>query len=291
MRKYIKYEIKGSYKFILGIIAIVLICSTIIQLNIFKQIKFDMLSLGKEITGFGAFMLIISILVIFGAFLTAFFHIIGSFRKELYEDRGYLTFTLPLTGNKILGAKLIVACIWFTALGASIVLYNLLLSMVLYGSQWADIINFIREPIKMIIPSILSIGIVSGLSSIMTLILIYFSMALSRVSVKNKRIGGLWFIIFIILNSLSSYFTLTTSKILPYFLSIDKFKIVHGYDLNFLSLFGTPASFNNIAMEQIIVFGNNFDAYINIFGVLSIIIIGVGAFLTTGYLIEKKIDI
>ncbi len=291
MRKYMKYEIKGSYKFILGIIAIVLICSTVIQLNISKQVKFDMMNVGNEITGFGAFMLVISILVIFGAFLTAFFQIIGSFRKELYEDRGYLTFTLPLTGNKILGAKLIVAAIWFTVLGAAIVLYNLLLSTVLFGPQWSDIISFIKEPIKMIRQGIISVGMISGLSSIMTLILIYFSMALGRVSVRNKKVGGLWFVIFIILNSLSGYFTFTVSKILPYFLSLDKFKIVHGYDLNFLSNLGSVASINNVAMGQMIVFGNNFDAYINIFGVLSMIIIGVGAFLTTGYLIEKKIDL
>lgn len=285
MRKYMKYEIKGSYKFILGIIAIVLIASTIIQLNISKQIKFEMMGSENEITGFGAFMLVISMLVIFGAFLTAFFQIIGSFRKELYEDRGYLTFTLPLTGNKIVGAKLIVAIIWFTALGASIVLYNLILAMILYGPQWSEFVNFIKQAIRTVNSGVLSIGIVSGLSAIMTLILIYFSMALSRVSVRNKKIGGLWFIIFIILNSLSSYLMYSISKAIPYFLSLDSFKILHYYELNFLPNLG------NVAMGQVIVFGNNFDAYINIFGVLSLIVISVGAFLTTGYLIEKKIDI
>lgn len=282
MRKYMKYEIKGSYKFILGIIAIVLICSTVIQLNIFTQVKVNTIRPNNNMTGFTAF---IALLVIFGAFLTAFFQIIGSFRKELYEDRGYLTFTLPLTGNKILGAKLIVALIWFTALGASIALYNLLLSKILFGPQWSELIGYIREPIKMVRQGIISIGLVSGLSAIMTLILIYFSMALGRVSVGNRKIGGLWFVIFIILNSLSGYFTFTTSKMIPYFLSLDRFRILHSYELNFLPNLG------NVAMGQVIVFGNNYDAYINIFGVLSMIIIGVGAFLTTGYLIEKKIDL
>ncbi len=285
MRKYMKYEIKGSYKFILGIIALVLIASTIIQFNISKQIKFEVMGSENEITGFGAFMLVISMLVIFGAFLTAFFQIIGSFRKELYEDRGYLTFTLPLTGNKIVGAKLIVAIIWFTALGASIFLYNLILAMILYGPQWSEFVNFIKQAIRTVNSGVLSVGIVSGLSAIMTLILIYFSMALSRVSVRNKKIGGLWFIIFIILNSLSSYLMYSISKGLPYFLSLDSFKIFHSYELNFLPNFG------NVTMGQVIVFGNNFDAYINIFGILSLIVISVGAFLTTGYLIEKKIDL
>lgn len=285
MRKYMKYEIKGSYKFILGIIAIVLIASTIIQLKLSKQLNFEIMNTGNGATGFDALMLIISILVIFGAFLTAFFQIIGSFKKELYEDRGYLTFTLPLTGNKILGAKLIVAIIWFTVLGVSIVLYNLLLSAIIFGSQWTQIIDFMIEPIKMVMQGIISVGIIFGLSAIMTLILIYFSMALGRVSVRNRKIGGLWFIIFIILNAILNYFVFSVGKAIPYFLSLDNFKILHGYELNFLSNTG------NMATEQIIAFGNNFDAYINIFGLLSMIAVCVVAFLSTGYLIEKKIDI
>ncbi|HAE91452.1 MAG TPA: hypothetical protein DCG60_02230 [Tissierella sp.] len=285
MRKYMKYEIKGSYKIILGIIAMVLIASTIIQVNISGQIKLDSADSANTINGFGTFMLVVSISVIFGAFLTAFFQIIGSFRKELYEDRGYLTFTLPLTGNEILGAKLLVAITWFLVLGISIVAYNLLLGALLYGSQWTNFINSIRQIIGNANIEIFSIAMVSLLSAIVTLILIYFSMALSRVNIRNKKIGGLWFIIFIVLNSLVSYFIVKIVNALPYFLSLDSFKILHSYELNFLP------RLDNIAKHQIILFGNNFDVYINVFGILSMLIIGISAFLATGYLIEKKIDL
>ncbi len=285
MRKYMKYEIKGSYKIILGIIAMVLIASTIIQVNISGQIKLDSADSANTINGFGTFMLVVSISVIFGAFLTAFFQIIGSFRKELYEDRGYLTFTLPLTGNEILGAKLLVAITWFLVLGISIVAYNLLLGALLYGSQWTNFINSIRQIIGNANIEIFSIAMVSLLSAIVTLILIYFSMALSRVNIRNKKIGGLWFIIFIVLNSLVSYFIVKIVNALPYFLSLDSFKILHSYELNFLPRLG------NIAKHQIILFGNNFDVYINVFGILTMLIIGISAFLATGYLIEKKIDL
>jgi len=280
-----KYEIKGSYKIILGIIAMVLIASTIIQVNISGQIKLDSADSANTINGFGTFMLVVSISVIFGAFLTAFFQIIGSFRKELYEDRGYLTFTLPLTGNEILGAKLLVAITWFLVLGISIVAYNLLLGALLYGSQWTNFINSIRQIIGNANIEIFSIAMVSLLSAIVTLILIYFSMALSRVNIRNKKIGGLWFIIFIVLNSLVSYFIVKIVNALPYFLSLDSFKILHSYELNFLP------RLVNIAKHQIILFGNNFDVYINVFGILSMLIIGISAFLATGYLIEKKIDL
>lgn len=283
MRKYMKYEIKGTYKFILGIIAIMMIASTTIQLNISKEIKFASGPLGStnEITGFQILLIITSILVIFGAFLIAFFYIIGSFKKELYEDRGYLTFTLPLTGNQILGSKLIVSLLWFTALGISIILYNLVFAMILYGSDWIDIG---KEIFEMINSGVLSLGIVSGLSSIMTLILIYFSIALSRVSFKNKKIGGLWFVIFLILNVLSSYLVLQISELIPYFLNLKTFKILHYYEIGIL-----PNMNNGIG--NIMILGNNYEAYINIIGNLTQLTISVLAFLATGYLIEKKIDI
>lgn len=283
MKKFMKYEIKGTYKFILGIIAILIIASTIIQLNISKEIKFASGPLGSTngINGFQILLIITSILVIFGAFLIAFFYIIGSFKKELYEDRGYLTFTLPLTGNQILGAKLIVALLWFTALGISIVLYNFVLAMIIFGSNWMDIG---KELFKMVNSGMLSLGIVSGLSSILTLILIYFSIALSRVSFKNKKIGGLWFVIFLILNALSAYLVLQISELIPYFLNLKTFKILHYYEIGIL-----PNVNNGIG--NIMILGNNYEAYINIIGNLSQLAMSVGAFLATGYLIEKKVDI
>lgn len=283
MGKYIKYEIKGSYKFILGILAIVLIASSIIQFSISGNIENQLPMSSSSISGFTAFMIGLSILVIFGGFLTAFIYIIGSFRKELYEDRGYLTFTLPLTGNQILGGKFIVAILWHVVLGISIAAYNILLAIILFGSYWSDIVIDIFHLVDY---GVLSFGIVSILSAIMTLILIYFSIALSRVSIRNKKVGSLWFIIFLILNALAGYFVFKSSTLIPYFLNLDSFKILHFSQLN-LDITG---SFNS-GIGDMIIFGNNYQAYINISGILSHVLISVLAFLATGYLIEKKIDL
>ena len=284
MRKYMKYEIKGSYKFILGILAILVIASSLIQFNVYKQTKYLVNPSSGGMTGFGSMMVIVSALVIFGAFLTAIFYIIGSFKKELYEDRGYLTFTLPLTGNQILGAKLMVAALWYLILGISIVLYNGLLGLTLYGSNLTDFIEYIRELMSIMDLGILSIGIVSGLSVIMTVILIYFSMALSRVSVKNKKIGGLWFVIFLILNALSSYIVFKISSAIPYFIDLNVFKILHYDNLNILPSFST-------GVGQLVLLGRGYSVYMNVVGILSHVAISVGAFLATGYIIEKKIDL
>ncbi|NMH83380.1 hypothetical protein HH307_03605, partial [Bacillus coagulans] len=121
MLKYMKYEIRGTYKFILGILALVFIllagmyASSNQEGSLFHSVQIFM-SIG--------------VMLLFGAALIAFLYIVGSFRKELYEDSGYLTFTLPLTGNQILGSKLIAALIWFIGLGIAVALINFLLMMI-----------------------------------------------------------------------------------------------------------------------------------------------------------------
>ncbi len=282
MRKYMKYEIKGTYKFILGILLVVLIASTVIQLNVQSEMRELNQPTSFGNSAFGGFMFITSILVIFGAFLTAFFYIIGSFRKELYDDRGYLTFTLPLTGNQILGSKLIVSMLWYTVLGAGIVFYNIILSYILFGSDWKYIINTILGNLDI---SFISFGIVGILTTVVTLILIYFSIALSRVTIKNKKIGGIWFVLFIVLNTFVTYLTFKVGEILPYYLSFKDFSISHIYDINTLLV----GSMNN--MGSLVFMGNNFNPYLNVFGNLFQIIVIVAGFLGTGYLIEKKIDL
>lgn len=283
MKKYMKYEIKGSYKFILGIIAILIIASTIIQGNINSALNnfSEPTNMENSMTGFKALMLGVSVLVIFGAFLVATFHIIGSFRKELYEDRGYLTFTLPLSGNQVVGSKLIVAMLWFTAIGASIFIYNLLLALILFGGSWVDVA---KELFSMVNTGVFSLGILSIIGSILTLLLIYFSIALSRVSIRNKKIGGIWFIVFLILNAISSYIALKMSSAIPYFLNLNGMEILHFYEINILPNF-------NSGIGDILILGSNYGAYINIVGFLSYLVMSIATFLGTGYLIEKKIDL
>lgn len=154
-------------------------------------------------------------------------------------------------------------------------------NFLIFGGSWIDTA---KELFSMINTGVLSVGIISSISSILTLILIYFSIALSRVSIRNKKIGGVWFIIFLVLNAIAGYIALKMSSAIPYFLNLNGFKILHFYELNILP------GFNN-GVGNILIFGNNYNAYINIIGFLSHIVMSVAAFLGTGYLIEKKIDL
>lgn len=269
MGRYIKYEIKGSYKFILGVLALVLILTTGI---------YTYANTTREGSELGAILSGLSTLIIFGTLLTTFLYIVGSFRKELYEDRGYLTFTLPLTGNEILGAKLIVAIIWFTLLGIVIIGYNMLM-----------VANFV--PVKLNVSELFSIIdrelvlvlIMAFISGVTTLILIYFSMALSRVTFRNKKIGGFWFVIFLVLSGIIAYVQVKVSMALPYYIDLNTFKIGAIDTLNY--------HFNININEGLFITGNMEHNLLNIAGFLYSIIIGVLTFLGTGYIIENKIDL
>ena len=269
MGRYIKYEIKGSYKFILGVLSLVLILTTGI---------YTYVDAGKEGSAFFSALMGISTLVIFGTGLTTFLYIVGSFRKELYEDRGYLTFALPLTGNQILGAKLIVAIIWFVLLGFIIGSYNIFMI-----TRFAPVeLNF-SEVFSVIDRGVVLTLIMAFISGVNTLILIYFSMALSRVTFRNKKIGGFWFVIFLALSGIIAYGQVKISMVLPYYLDFNTFKIGSVDTLNY--------HFNININEGLFITGNMEHNLLNIAGFLYSLIMGVLTFLGTGYIIENKIDL
>lgn len=284
MKKFIKYEIKGTYKFIMGILAVIIIASSIIQLNILKGIQgFDNPGSFAP-NGFLAFMFILSIFVIFGAFITAFFYIVGSFKKELYEDRGYLTFTLPLSGNQILGSKLIVAIMWNTIMGLVAILYNIILAMILFKGDLKIIFEQFFTMINISFITTIANGI---LSAMLTLILVYFSISLSKVSIGNKKIGGMWFIIFLIISGVTGYITTTVGTSIPYFLDINTFKIV--------PLESVQEIINN-AFSGVVISGfediaGAIPGFINIAGFITNILFAVGFFMATGYLIEHRVEL
>ena len=285
MKKFMKYEIKGTYKFIFGILLTIILASSMIQYNIFNEVK----NFGNNQVApnsFLWFMFIISVFVIFGAFITAFFYIVSSFRKELYEDRGYLTFTLPLTGNQILGSKLLVAIMWSIVIGAVAIFYNLLLATILFKGELRVIFG---EFIKIADISLISSALISIVSSMYTLILIYFAISLSKVSIRNKKIGGMWFIIFLILSGLISFLITRIGMAIPYFLDLNTFKITTLDALNsirdsgmveFSLEMGTPPMVSGV-----------YPGHINIAELVSQILFAIALFIGTGYLIEEKIEL
>lgn len=276
MLKFIKYEIKGTYKYILGILVLVLILITGLYASL-EQIAGG--SFG------GSLFMGLSMMILFGTALVTFLYIVGSFRKELYEDQGYLTFTLPLTGIQIVGAKLIVALMWFFILGIVIALYNLTMvfsfvpipAEMNFSNLLAEILNTVS------IKAIFFMIVASVFSGVNLLIIIYFSMVLGKVTFRNKRIGGLWFVIFLILSGILSFGQYSIETIFPYYLDLESFKVI---------------TQNVIDSEIGFTFGNSgFHGQtpgsfpVNIASTIYAIVTTVALFFGTGYLIEKKIDL
>ncbi|WFA09071.1 hypothetical protein [Tissierella sp. Yu-01] len=289
MLKYMKYELKGTYKFMLAIILTVLGASTGLQIyakNLFMS--------ESSIQPNAISVLFITIMgfLIFGAFITALFYIIGSFRKELYEDRGYLTFSLPLTGNQILGSKTLIALMWAALLILFSLLYNFVLAMVLHGGivfdELIDSFRFLFSlGVNDIIITIFLAFIFSGIS---TLLLIYFSIALSRVTIRNKKVGGMWFIIFLILNSLLAYLTVVSVEVFPFYFDMSNFKIIAESDLAHYMGNNIGYIMSAGSNSGMVVSSTN-GVILNIGSTLFSILMTIGIFLGTSYLIERKIDL
>lgn len=277
MLKYIKYEIRGTYKYVLGIMALVLILITGLYTYVNRVAR------TGEMSTLGNIFIALSVLIIFGTALATFLYIVGSFRKELYDDRGYLTLTLPLTGNQIVGSKLIVAILWFVILGIGIACYNVVMAYSFSSVELniSELFSMIAQAIS--IREVAFIILYAGFNLVSMLILIYFSMALGRVTFRNKKIGGLWFVIFLVLSGILAYGQFMIGELLPYYIDLNTFNIG---DMN------TLGSQTIMEMDNGIVVSTNTGMLItNISANIYNIITTVALFIGTGYLIERKIDL
>jgi len=267
--KFMKYEIRGTYRFILG----VLVLAFILIAGIYNYAT-------RGNSAGGNILVVLSVLLLFGIALVTFLHIVGSFRRELYEDTGYLTFTLPLTGNEIVASKLIVALLWFFLLGLMLALYNLLMLRI-FARIDINIIEWLQT-LAQFITTRQAVTLVIGavIDGVSLLLLIYFSMTLSRVTFRNKKIGGFWFIIFLVLSALLSYGQFKVTSFLPYYLDLATLKIgtLESMDIFHLTIRQGLISFTT-------------SQYINLAALVYQIVTMMALFFGTGHLIENKIDL
>ncbi len=279
MFKYAKYELRGTMKFMIGALILALGASTGIQLFLIRTAG----GLGGSgmtgIVEYAATLMLALVFVVLGSIVGGMVYLISSYRRELYEDRGYLTFSLPLSGGQLLGSKLIVALFWGTVMGISIILYNLILAQILFGH------NLLGEMWK-ITGQIDNFGflftgsiITSLMESAVTLLLVYFAITVSRVSIKSRKIGSLWFILFIVLTSLVTYIQELIANHLPMYLDLSRMAIIGQKEVYIMGLdsqFGGTLSIRGV---------------VSIPGLVFQILLIAGAFIATSYMLEKKIDI
>ncbi|MCY6355897.1 hypothetical protein [Clostridium sp. ZS2-4] len=264
MGNLIKYELKGNYKLFLGLFIITILVNVLL---------YSRIGVWHPAAIYSLITLAVTVM-----FVMVLIFNIGSYSKEMHEDIGYLTFTLPVSGNKIIGAKTIVALIWFAA--ASILTGITFLLMAKGNVEWG-IINVINDQVNLpLMLTFIIIGVI--VSTLQLLIIIYFSITASRVAIRKKKIGKfLGFGLFIVLSTAVSYVQYLVVKFIPYSMNID---FTRGSQEVFDK--SQIISYGNYAVIQ----GTAQGIEMNIAACIYIILVIIGLFIGTGYLIDNKID-
>ena len=280
MFKFTKYEFLGTYKFLMGAIGLTLVASTAIQVFFKNQLDFTNNFSGSfEMLKIMPFVMLAATFTFIGAFIAVAVYMISSFRKELYEDRGYLTFALPMTGSQLLASKLIVALFWSLVMGIIVLSYNMLLSRFVFGAELFNLLEDLLKQVEGLGKITVSYSLISLIETTATLLLVYFTITISRVSIKSKKIGGFWFVLFLILSSFFSYLQNIIADAIPVYLNVSKMEFVSQNRIYLDNM--NPESFMELANTNTI----------SISGLGFQIILFVGLFLATAYMLEKKIDL
>ena len=253
MIKLIKYDLLGYIKH-LAIVLVIIIIFTALFLTTGNSDS------AIRIVGYCMGIGFTSIVVIFT-------FCVSLFSKDLKEDSGYLIFSTPKSGYEIVGSKLITSLIMMTLvvvvgiLGISLILFTILpyefngTLRALANVTW----NFKIMALVSVILGFLDI-----------LVNIYFAITITKVAIRNKRFGGISaFILFVAVNWVTV-------------------KIMDGL----ASAFPQTINMGNKVLDGITTIGStNGFMNLNIASTIGSIVITVGMFIITGYLLNKKVDI
>lgn len=255
MFKILKYNLKESLKYMTIILSVAIILFTLVFF-LFK---------ANRVAEEGA--LVLYGFISFGVYLTTFIYVINAYKNDLYQERAYLTFTLPLKGWEVLGSKMILSIILFIISGVMCFLAFLFLIMNIGELR---IIEFLKiTNVKLSLPDtaflifLVSSLLVQWLQFILT---IFFSINLSKVAIKNKQVGFISFVIFMIINFLIGFIGNEFAELIPYRINFYNGQIVE-------QSLATKGIFMNVG-----------------FFIYSIIVVVV-IFGVTSYLLEKKVDL
>lgn len=212
MLKFIKYDIKGSLKTLLGFLFGGIIASIIFQFTLNTRIlEYRMRTstayyLKDVIVGAGILIAIVTVI----SFIV---YAINSFNKEINSDRGYLTFQTPEKMWKMVASKLIVMGTWSFIYLIVGIYFNILLSIIIEGGITSTNFDY-SEVVSSELFYILITDIV------MTLSLIYLSLSISKTTIKYKKLNWMWIVILILLIVAYSYirsyiFSIRFRELLP----------------------------------------------------------------------------
>ncbi|MPQ30221.1 hypothetical protein E4V42_02040 [Clostridium estertheticum] len=166
--KLLKYEIKSSYgRFIVAFSVYIIIAAVL--MTFFRE--YETVTTAALIFGMVALTVI--------TFLTIF----TRYNRNLYGNEGYLMFTLPIDGKVILASKLISAFIWTVVLGLIIVPSITILSLNYSDPSYIKNVYNYFEMNKLYT---VTIGIEYLLNMFRSVLVIYFSISISKLHIWKK---------------------------------------------------------------------------------------------------------
>lgn len=188
MGKFLKCEFKGNYKTLLGFLLGGILASFMVQMSVYRLNKVPGTSIATVRGMMTIFGVIIAMAVMIGFIYTA----VAIFGKEINSNTGYLTFQVPEKMWKMVAAKLIMIAIC----SVLYVIFGLLVNMLIYTFLINP--NFIQEAKEITMDINFNISfkyltlMVFEITSILSII--YFSMSLSKMTFKNKKMGWFWIV-------------------------------------------------------------------------------------------------
>lgn len=251
MFKLIKYELKSTFLTIIGICITVIIASLLLMTR--------KASWGPAVTG-------LSVTLTIGAIIVISISSLKIMSKYLHGDSGYLMFTLPQSGVSIVTSRLITALIQISFVS--------FVAIAMCYLTVANEINFSLLKYVTVTGIIyVIIGYVWFIFSSFTFI--YFCMVIGKVALRNKKLGKVGsFIIFILLSLAVSWLSFKLVSLFPQTIKLMDSPIPANYNSGDSGFTVTEGSFNmNIAKT--------------LFDVITFAIF----FISTSYLIDKKLDL
>ncbi|HHW57576.1 MAG TPA: ABC transporter permease [Clostridia bacterium] len=261
MFKLMQYELKGRYKYYIGVLIGIL--------SLFLYINLRLPSITNE--GIILFTIVTTYILFIAIAMTSnvIFYSTDLF-GNVFGNTGYLLFTLPLKGKKILGSKIILSILEFILF---LISFTFLWYLTLLTHNSLQLFMPVISTHKTLLMTVTMLVIVYYSFLIITA---YFSMVLAKTIFYVKKYGILFFVfLFGVSYFITNKLYIFLSKLFPYYIDIT------GTSLTFTKIVEinptTSISFNI----------TNLNIAVIIFQILIIVTL----FFTTSYLIDNKMNL
>lgn len=199
MLQLLKYELKGRKNMLLGgSIAIILLNIIIVLDHIISGKIWNDPVFGEK--GIPAELLIAAILIIWVIIMVLIIvDSVNILKKDLYENTGYLLFTIPRSSYSILLSKMLTTVIEFFIFG--LLFFILAMSIALLEGADVESTKMLFKVLSENMSVILQVVFATLTGAMLLLATIYFSLVLTKSLLKDKKYSGaISFGIFILIN-------------------------------------------------------------------------------------------